>query len=613
MPNLRYLPHLLRPRFAAAVGALAILAASIATLALATNVEAKPPAKTVTDVFAVTYDARVTFVHHKAHPEFNAEDNLRYQIHGRLPELTFVDGLLQTDQSAVVKTKVKGSVGSEVHQSDGWSTNCTGTEIKVRGLVGLARVDGGISFLPALSTDPKGRCTDSTGEQSPLFLHVWWPGEGLTGAKTFPLTPKSIDVPKWSKPFRIAFDDEKCPNYEPELTISCTYVIEGKLTLTRVDREEQVNGEVLLPALDPPKLNPQKNKATTTVECQSGCDVEALIGVFGGTAKNPKVTPLHKKQVHLAADQPTTISMPVTAADLAAAKNGLLAMSLRAEGGKEQVYPLMLGGLPDIPGLPDVPGLSARRGPITMAGTVRNLTLPKSATLKGGTVTVPVSNPNGFKARGSLELRLGKRSLGRTTLAVPGHGERKLAVKVDAGGQTALAQQQAARVTAVVSFRDPAGHPRRTTRALTVSQAGAGAPLPGTPKGPTAPVPAPEPPTGPDGTYHGASGLTVVIAAGKVISFNGQITTYCTKSEEQKNVTFGMFGDDPDPQVGADGSFAYEATTGYGVVKLKYEGRVSGSTATGTLVVEDRSPISTSDGRLDFDYCYAGADWSATR
>lgn len=323
--------------------ALVILAALAAELTVIPAATAKPAARIVTDVFAVTYDAKVTFEHHKAHPEFSGEDEVRYQVHGRLPELTFVDGLLQTDQSAVVKAKVKGFVGSEVAQSDGWSMNCVGTAIKVRGLVGIARVDQGISLLPALSTEPKGRCLDSDGERPPLFLDVPWPGEGLTGAKTFPLTPKSIDVPRWSKPFRIVFEDEKCPNYEPELTISCSFVLVGKLTLTRVDREEQVNGEVLLPALDPPKLDPRKNQVTTTIECQSGCDVEALIGVFAGTPEHPKVTPLHKKTVHLEAGKPTTVSMPVTAQDRAVAKGGVLVMSLRAKGEKEQIYPLALG------------------------------------------------------------------------------------------------------------------------------------------------------------------------------------------------------------------------------------------------------------------------------
>lgn len=260
----------------------------LAGLTVVPSAGAKPPARTVTDVFAVTYDAKVTFEQHKGHLEFNSEDNVRYQVHGRLPELTFVDGLLQTNQSAMVKTKVKGLVESEVAQSDGWSTSCSGTAIEVRGLVGIARVDGGISFLPALTTKPRGLCLDSTGERAPLFLDILWPGEGLTGAKTFPLTPKSIDVPKWSKPFRIVFEDEKCPNYEPELTIACSLVITGKLTLTRVDREEEVNGELHLP---------------------------------GG--------------------KPTTISLPVTAHDRAAAKQGLLVMTLQAKGGKEQVYPLV--------------------------------------------------------------------------------------------------------------------------------------------------------------------------------------------------------------------------------------------------------------------------------
>ncbi len=580
--------------------ALVILAAMAAGLTVTSSVQAKPTARTVTDVFAVTYDAKVTFAHHKAHPEFNGEDNLRYQVHGRLPELTFVDGLLQADQSAVVKTKVKGFVGSKVAQSDGWSTDCVGTAIKVRGLVGISRVEQGISLLPTLSAEPKGRCLDSDGERSPLFLDVPWPGEGLTGAKTFPLTPKSIDVPKWSKPFRISFVDDKCPNYEPELTISCSFVIQGKLTLTRVDREEQVNGEVLLPALDPPKLNPQKNEVKTTIECQSGCDIEALIGVFGGTAKHPKVTPLHKKKLHLAADKPTTFSMPVTAADLAAAKQGVLVMTLQAEGGKQQVYPLAA----------PAPFARAASTALVGRGGVRDLVLPARASVRAGAVTMLVSNPNGFAAKGSLELRLGKQRLGQTALAVPAHGGRKLTVKLGSAARATLTRQGAQRLTAVASFRDPGGRLRRTTGTVALPEGSAG----GTPK-PNAPQAPPAPPveeTGP-ATYSGSNGLTVVITEGKVVAFNGQISTYCTKSGKQKNVSFGMFGDDPDPTVGADGSFAYEATTGYGFVKLKYEGRVSGATATGTLVVEDRSPISTSDGRLDFDYCYAGAEWSATR
>ena len=184
-------------------------------------------------------------------------------------------------------------------------------------------------------------------------------------------------------------------------------------------------------------------------------------------------------------------------------------------------------------------------------------------------------------------------------------------MKLDGPARKAVERQDPQRPNATASFRDPAGRSRRTSGTVALARtSGGGTPPPATPNGPSGPA---LPQAGPDGTYHGDSGLTIVISEGKVASFNGQVSTYCTKAEEQKNVAFGMFGDDPAPQVGADGSFAYEATTGYGFVKLKYEGRLSGDVLTGNLVVEDRSPISTYDGRLDFDYCFAGADWTATR
>jgi hypothetical protein len=450
-----------------------------------------PPAKTVTDVFAATFDAKVTFEHHKAHPEFTGDDTLRYKLHGRLPDLTFVDGILQTSRSAVIKAKVKGFASSEVVQAP-WSMNCIGGRVTVRGLVGVARLGEDIGFLPAFSSEPRGRCIDSDGEFSNFLWDVPWPGEGLGGSKIFKITRKSIDVPKWSKPFRIVFEDEKCPNYEPELTIACTFVIQGKVTMIRVDREEA-----------------------------------------------------------------TEVPLDV------------------AQAGKGGVRPLALSG---------------------------------PATVKAGRVTVPVSNPNGFHARGSLELRLGAKSLGRTALAVPAHAERKLTVKLGAAARAKLKRSGTTRLGAVATFRDPAGKPHRTSSSVSLS---------GTPSGggkkPEAPKPPVEPELGPDGTYAGASGLTMVVADGKVSAFDGQITTYCATSGKQKLVTFGMYGDDPAPEVAADGSFAYEATTGYGFVKLKYEGRIVGDTATGKLVVEDRSPMSTSDGRLAFDYCFAGADWTATR
>jgi hypothetical protein len=566
----------------------------LAGLVLVPTATAKPPAKTITDVFAVTYDAKVTYDDHLALPEYRETQKVTYQLHGRLPDVRFVDGRLETDQSRVVDIRIKGKATVDAEQDDGDSLHCDGTDIGVRGIVGIGRAPNGIWFLPAHSASPAGSCVSTEGARPPWYLTVPWPGSGQEGAVSFPVTLRSIDVPKWSKPFRIVFRDEKCPNYDPGSTISCSYVVEGKLNLTRVDRVEEANGEILLPALDRPKVDRQKNKVTTTIECQSGCDVEALIGIFGGTPKHPKVTPLHKKKLHLAADKPTTITMPLTAGDEAAAKQGFLVMTLQAKGGKEQVYPLALGGLPDI----------AQAG----KSAVRPLAFPGPATLKANGVTVPVSNPNGFRAKGSLELRLGKRRLGQAAFSIPPHGERKLTVKLDATVLKLVQAEGPRRLRASASFRDRSGRPRHTSGTVALPAPSGGNP-PGTPSGPTAP----KPPAGPDGTYRGADGLTVLVVDGKVTAFNGQITTYCTGSEEQKSVAFGMFGDDADPQIGPDGSFAYEATTGYGFVKLKYEGRLSGDTMTGKLTVEDRSPMSTYDGRLEFDYCFAGADWTATR
>ncbi|MBS1678007.1 MAG: hypothetical protein JST08_11535 [Actinobacteria bacterium] len=216
----------------------AYLLAILAALAAGLTIIPAAAAKTVVDTFAVTYDVKTTYDHHKAHPEFIGEDNLRYRLHGRLPELTFVDGLLQTSRSAAVKARVKGFAGSEVKQ-DTWSMNCIGKTISIRGPAGVARVGSAIAFLPALSAEPRGTCLASDGVRSPLTFDAAWPGEGLVGARRFPLTARSIDVPRWSKPFRIVFQDEKCPGYEPDLTIACSFVMEGKLTLIRVDREER--------------------------------------------------------------------------------------------------------------------------------------------------------------------------------------------------------------------------------------------------------------------------------------------------------------------------------------------------------------------------------------
>ena len=83
----------------------------------------------------------------------------------------------------------------------------------------------------------------------------------------------------------------------------------------------------------------------------------------------------------------------------------------------------------------------------------------------------------------------------------------------------------------------------------------------------------------------------MIIKQGIVTNFNGSITIYCTKAGEQQSHTFAMIGDDPDPSVAADGSFAWEATSGYGFDKLKFDGVAKGGRVTGKMVAESRPLI----------------------
>ena len=129
------------------------------------------------------------------------------------------------------------------------------------------------------------------------------------------------------------------------------------------------------------------------------------------------------------------------------------------------------------------------------------------------------------------------------------------------------------------------------------------------------------PAKGVNGTYRGSgisAGWTMVIENGIVQNFNGTITLYCTKQAKQETVTFAMIGDDPNPHVAADGSFAWEATKNYGFQKLKFSGRVSGNSAKGKIVVEDRPLIPGTDPvsgmpRIVPEYCFAGADYTLTK
>ena len=125
-----------------------------------------------------------------------------------------------------------------------------------------------------------------------------------------------------------------------------------------------------------------------------------------------------------------------------------------------------------------------------------------------------------------------------------------------------------------------------------------------------------------NGRYKGRPGgqadWVAIVKDGKVENFNGTTTLYCADSRTQRKVTFGMFGDDPDPRIGPDGSVAWEATKGYGTLKLKFRATAAGGALIGNAVVEERRPIQGADPvtgmpRIEFDYCFAGQDFALVR
>jgi len=244
-------------------------------------------------------------------------------------------------------------------------------------------------------------------------------------------------------------------------------------------------------------------------------------------------------------------------------------------------------------------------GPSAAGAAGPKLTLVPKGSAAGRIATITVTNPNAFALHGSLALKLDGVRVGGGKLTVAAKATRSLQLRL--GGRAASVLKSDGRVTlrAVATVRGPSGRARTTSAGVTLTVAkkqqgsGDGGPV--------------VPDAGPDGTYRGDDGLTIAVSGGKVTVFSGSISTYCTETQRQKSVSFGMYGDDPQPSVAADGSFAWEATEGYGFVKLKFSGRIVGSTASGNFMVEDRSPMSTSDGKLAFDYCFAGRDWTASR
>ncbi len=220
------------------------------------------------------------------------------------------------------------------------------------------------------------------------------------------------------------------------------------------------------------------------------------------------------------------------------------------------------------------------------------VTVAPRARLKGGRAAVVVVNPHAVPLAGTLELRRGKRRAGKAKLALAAGKARTVKVKVKGG--------RPGRLTARATLKAAEG-PARTTTAKVAAKRG---------------------PLRIDGRYKGRSGgqadWVAIVKDGVVENFNGSTTLYCADSRTQRKVTFGMFGDDPDPRVGRDGAVTWEATKGYGFLKLKYTATVAGGALIGDAVVEERRPISGADPvtglpRIEFDYCFAGQDFALVR
>lgn len=236
-----------------------------------------------------------------------------------------------------------------------------------------------------------------------------------------------------------------------------------------------------------------------------------------------------------------------------------------------------------------------------------------AAATKKGVVTIALANPYDVALKGSLTLKQGSRKAGSARVSLAARGSRSLTVKLSKPALRALRKKRSLKLSAALTLRAPSGKVR-TTRATVTAKLGP-APRRGTPSRPGSGggrTDGGRGGAGFDGTYRAPDGQVMVVENGRVLSFSGTITTYCTKSSKQKNVSYGMFGDDPDPTVAADGSFAYEATSGYGFVKLKYDGRISGDVVSGKFNVEDTSPL-LGTGRFEFDYCFAGKDYRLSR
>jgi len=231
----------------------------------------------------------------------------------------------------------------------------------------------------------------------------------------------------------------------------------------------------------------------------------------------------------------------------------------------------------------------------------------KATATRAGAASLTLTNPYDFTLTGRLVAKAGRRAAGSARVTLKPGASATVRLKLSAAARRTLTSKRSVKLTLTATLRAAAGRAGTTRRTVAVKLGGAPRRAPA--RAPTGRTPGG---AGFDGTYRAPDGYTLVVQRGFVLSFSGTITTYCTETSRQKRVAFGMFGDDPDPKVAADGSFTWEATRGYGFVKLRFDGRIVGDVAKGRLMVEDRSPL-LGTGRFEFDYCFAGDDWELKR
>lgn len=234
------------------------------------------------------------------------------------------------------------------------------------------------------------------------------------------------------------------------------------------------------------------------------------------------------------------------------------------------------------------------------AAAALTVKLPDRAAVDGRDLVLPVKNPGSSPVRGKLSLKHGKRRLGRVAFRVGAKGKQRVRVKLPRNLAGRIARKAKVELRVVIQVRTAGGGSRTIRRSLLAVKKSRTGGQGGSRVSPF------------DGTYRESNGWTMAVEDGVVKGFSGSISTYCTVRGRQKNVYFAMVGDDPFPTVGKDGSYSWEATSGYGFVKLKFSGRIVKGVARGRMMVEDRSMILGS-GRIEFDYCFAGREYELTR